>query len=325
MLKSLSLDMNTMKSEIEELKKDKIIKDQKISELENDKIIKDKKINDLVSDKIIKDKKINDLVSDKIIKDREINDLESDKASKDLKIKALEQDMKDIKADKNSKDRKISDFESDKTSKDQKIGKLVQAIKRVIREKKDLNEKITFLGNRITAEKQNLEATLNFKMTSIGNRITTEKMYLDRKLTKIENKPYAFQCAYKTKWTAANSVITWDKLTIDSMSRVTGGFNLSTGEFTVGKSGVWEVTFSMVSPNASGQGIYSFLFINGRKLTESEYGTSYHNSKGWVKSLGSRTLFMELNQGDKVTLQTAELTGDALWQSTLCFHLALPL
>ena len=283
MLKSLALDMNTMKSEMEELKKDKIIMNQKISELENDKIIKDKKI----------------------------NDLESDKASKDLKIKALEQDMEDMKADKYSKD--------------QKIGRVVEAINRIIREKKDLNEKITSLGNRITTEKQNLEATLNFKFNSLGNRITTEKTYLDRKLTKIENKPYAFQCAYKTKWTAPNSVITWDKLIINSLSRVTGGFNLSTGEFTVGKSGVWEVTFSMVSPNASGQGIYSFLFINGRKLTESEYGTSYHNSKGWVKSLGSRTLFMNLNQGDKVTLQTGKLTGDALWQSTLCFHLALPL
>ena len=283
MLKSLALDMNTMKTEVEALKEDKIIMNQKISELENDKIIKDKKI----------------------------NDLESDKASKDLKIKALEQDMEDMKADKYSKD--------------QKIGRVVEAINRIIREKKDLNEKITSLGNRITTEKQNLEATLNFKFNSLGNRITTEKTYLDRKLTKIENKPYAFQCAYKTKWTAPNSVITWDKLTINSLSRVTGGFNLSTGEFTVGKSGVWEVTFSMVAPNASGQGIYSFLFINGRKLTESEYGTSYHNSKGWVKSLGSRTLFMNLNQGDKVTLQTGKLTGDALWQSNLCFHLALPL
>ena len=169
---------------------------------------------------------------------------------------------------------------------------------------------------------------LDGNITSLGNRITsleTDKTTKDRRLAKIEDKPYAFQCAYKHKWTAANSVITWDKLTINSLSRVTGGFNLSTGEFTVGKSGVWEVTFSMVAPNASGQGIYSFLFINGRKLTESEYGTSYHNSKGWVKSLGARTLFLKLNKGDKVTLRTGTLTGDALWNNFLCFHLAQPL
>ena len=168
--------------------------------------------------------------------------------------------------------------------------------------------------------------TLETKIQSLETRIQsleTDKSSKDRRLREIEDKPYAFQCAYQKKWTAAYSIIKLDKLLTTSMSGVTGGFSLSTGQFTVGHSGVWEVTFAMKSTNDSGETISAYLYINGSKLTESQYWTYYSKSEGWVGSLGSRTLFIKLNKGDKVTLQTTKLTG-ALYENTLCFHLAQP-
>ena len=180
---------------------------------------------------------------------------------------------------------KIEGLESDKIAKDEKIKTLVTKI-------------------------QSLE---------------TDKASMDGRLTKMENKPYSFQCAYQNGWAAANSVITWDRFITDTMSGVTGGFSLSTGEFTVGHSGVWEVTFAIYGSNDDGYGIKAFLHINGRELTESRYWTYYGNSEGKVGSQGSRTLFIKLNKGDKVTLRTDVLSGDALYENTLCFHLAQPL
>ena len=169
---------------------------------------------------------------------------------------------------------------------------------------------------------ENKIATLEKKIQSLE---TVSRDLGDQRPTKIEDKPYAFQCAYKHKWTAANSVITWDKLLTDTTSALTGGFSLSSGEFTVGHSGVWQVTFAMVSRNDISTGIYANLYINGGQLTESLYWTWYGNSGGEVASTGSRTLFIKLTKGDKVTLQTSTLTGDALYYNTLCFHLAQPL
>ena len=169
---------------------------------------------------------------------------------------------------------------------------------------------------------ENKIATLEKKIQSLE---TVSRDLGDQRPTKIEDKPYAFQCAYQKKWTAAYSIIKLDKLLTTSMSGVTGGFSLSTGEFTVGHSGVWEVTFAMRSKNDSGDEIYAYLFINGGQLHESQYNTIYKDSYGYISSLGSRTLFIKLTKGDKVTLQTSTLTGDALYYNTLCFHLAQPL
>ena len=174
---------------------------------------------------------------------------------------------------------------------------------------------------------ENEKVTKDEKIKTLETKIQsleTDKSSKDRRLREIEDKPYAFQCAYQKKWTAAYSIIKLDKLLTTSMSGVTGGFSLSTGEFTVGHSGVWEVTFAMRSKNDSGDEIYAYLFINGGQLHESQYNTIYKDSYGYISSLGSRTLFIKLNKGDKVTLQTTKLT-DALYYNTLCFHLAQPL
>ena len=77
----------------------------------------------------------------------------------------------------------------------------------------------------------------------------------------VRNSPFAFQCAWKQgPWTADNSVITYDLLTTDEMSgssmyNLTGGLDINTGVFTVGRgfSGVWSVIYSIQSNQKSGE------------------------------------------------------------------------
>ena len=87
---------------------------------------------------------------------------------------------------------------------------------------------------------------------------------------------------------------------------MTGGLNITTGVFTVGHgfSGVWEVTYSLVSEamgpwGAEGHINMANLYLNGERISESHYLTY---GQGDVGSLGSRTLYMRLGEGDEVTL-----------------------
>ena len=155
--------------------------------------------------------------------------------------------------------------------------------------------------------------------------LETDKASMDGRLRKMENKPYAFQCAYRNSWGSANSdEMTWEKFITDTVSGVTGGFSLSTGQFTVGHSGVWQVSYSVTFWLDTGEKALAYLYINGRRLTESRSWASYNNSVGDVGSLGSRTLFINLDKGDEVTLQTYQPNGNALYWNTLCFHLVQP-
>merc|ERR1711971_765470 len=114
------------------------------------------------------------------------------------------------------------------------------------------DEKIAFLEAAMeTRDKQMLE--LEEEMKSLTGRInvTEETDVLLRGLVdQVRNPPYAFQCAYKEQWTAADSVITYDRLTYDEISggsiyNVTGCLDINTGVFTVGQgySGVWEISY----------------------------------------------------------------------------------
>merc|ERR1711936_853812 len=236
------------------------------------------------------------------------------------KIEALESDKNKLRKEVVTMKGEISSLKSDKKKIESKISTLDNNLRREVTSMKN---EISTLERRLTTEKQDLERKVN-SLESRIIKLENDKTSKERRLTKIENKPYAFQCAYQDKWTA-ESIVKWDKFITNIMRGVTGGLRLSSGEFTAGHSGVWEVTYSMLSTNDSGEQIFAVLNINGRELRESEYRTGYKNSEGWVYSLGSRILFIKLNRGDKVTLQTTSLTGDALYKNTLCFHLVQPL
>merc|ERR1711936_1336432 len=221
-----------------------------------------------------------------------------------------------FEADKNIKDQKIKTLESEQMKLRREVTTMKSDISTLKSEKKNIESKISILETTLRTESQNQKS----RITTLESDNTSK----EGRLRKIENKPYAFQCAYKFKWTAANSVMTWDKLITNVKYGVTGGFSLSSGVFTAGHSGVWEVNFTTVSENDTHEWITAYLYINGKKLSESKYNSGYYKSSGFVVSLGSRTLLLKLNKGDEVKLMTDKLTGDALWQNTLCFHLAQP-
>merc|ERR1711936_902416 len=178
-----------------------------------------------------------------------------------------------FEADKNIKDQKIKTLESEQMKLRREVTTMKSDISTLKSEKKNIESKISILETTLRTESQNQKS----RITTLESDNTSK----EGRLRKIENKPYAFQCAYKFKWTAANSVMTWDKLITNVKYGVTGGFSLSSGVFTAGHSGVWEVNFTTVSENDTHEWITAYLYINGKKLSESKYNSGYYKSSGF--------------------------------------------
>merc|ERR1712062_511354 len=163
---------------------------------------------------------------------------------------------------------------------------------------------------------------LEEEMKSLTGRITvTEEtdLLLRGMVDQVRNPPFAFQCAWRYTWYEDNSVITYDRLIYDEISGGSGGLDINTGVFTVGSgfSGVWAVTYSMMSNQNSGDINLAWLYINGEKFEESVLNTYYNGSEGHVESLGSRTLYIRLEAGDTLSLRTGSIWY--LYQISLCF------
>ena len=167
------------------------------------------------------------------------------------------------------------------------------------------------LNNLYKCEKVSTKGLMQFMKEEIA-RMKTE-------LQLLKNKPFAYQCAWQDAWTAANSVITYDRLTTDETSGGDGGLDINTGVFTVGLSGVWAVTYSIKSLQNSGEYNQVWLTVNGEQRVESGQRTYYGGPAGSVGSLGSRSLYMRLEAGDTVSLRTG--TVHYLGETTLCFQL----
>ena len=107
------------------------------------------------------------------------------------------------------------------------------------------------------------------------------------------------------------------------MYNVTGGLDINTGVFTVGRGygGVWEVSYSIHSRQDSGEINMAYLYINGEQIGESLHDTYYEGSEGYVGSLSSRSLYMRLESGDTISLRTGQV-GYGLYHITLCLQLA---
>merc|ERR1711936_1353626 len=152
------------------------------------------------------------------------------------KIEALESDKNKLRKEVVTMKGEISTLKSDKKKIESKISTLDNNLRREVTSMKN---EISTLERRLTTEKQDLERKVN-SLESRIIKLENDKTSKERRLTKIENNPYAFQCAYQDNWTAEKSIVKWDKFITNIMHGVTGGMSLSRGEFTVGHSGVWE-------------------------------------------------------------------------------------
>ena len=138
-------------------------------------------------------------------------------------------------------------------------------------------------------------------------------------------KPFVYQCGYRSKMKNTGfAVITYDRLTINSLSEDSGGLDIDSGIFTAGHTGVYSVSYSMESKSDNGKPNMVSLFLNDKKLKESEHMSYYRSDMNgrtsFVHSLGSRTLYMKLVAGDKVKMKTGNY--HELSHITLCFELA---
>jgi len=229
--------------------------------------------------------------------------MEAEMVAKDDRIAVLEAAMETLEASIETKDQRIAVLED-----------TVEMLEKAV----------------ITKDIQMCE--LEEDMKSLPGRITvTEEtdVLLRGMVDQVRNPPFAFQCAWHASgWTAANSVITYDRLTIDEISggsiyNVTGGLDINTGVFTVGHgfSGVWEVSYTIKSTQFSGEENQAWLYINGEQIEESYHYTYYSGSEGAVTGMGSRSLYMRLESGDTISLRTGKV-GYGLYHITLCFELA---
>jgi len=214
-------------------------------------------------------------------------------------VKSMKSEISNLESDKNNLRREVTRMKSEIS---QEISRNYQLY--VYQRENDISTLDTTLD------------TLERKVSSQESRIIkleSDKTSKERRLTKIENKPYAFQCAGQPSWTTGEgSIVTWEGFFSNWMSGVTGGLSLSSGVFTAGHSGIWEVTYSLLPLKKEGGGdwIVAYLFVNGLGLS--------------AKSLGSRTLFVKLSRGDKVDLRTED-PAVQLYDNTLCFRLVQPL
>ena len=212
---------------------------------------------------------------------------------------------------------KMTRMEAEMIAKDERIALLEDAVDTLEADKK---------------AKDTQMCELEEEMKSLTGRITvTEEtdVLLRGMVDQVRNPPFAFQCAWQGgPWGAANSVITYDRLTYDKISggsiyNVTGGLDINTGVFTVGHgfSGVWTVSYSIRSRQYSGDYYnQAWLYVNGERIEESYHGTYYSGSEGYVQELGSRSLYMRLEAGDTISLRTGYI--GSLLDITLCFELA---
>ena len=224
------------------------------------------------------------------------------------------------------RDQRIAVLEASMETKDQRIALLEDAMETVKKAKDVSTDAIETRDIKM--------CELEEEMKSLTGRINvTEEtdVLLRGMVDQVRNPPYAFQCAWQAgPWTAADSVITYDRLTYDEISggsiyNVTGGLDINTGVFTVGQgfSGAWELSYTIRSfQNAPAEHNQAWLYINGRKIEESVHCTGWNSGTyGTVQSQGSRSLYMRLESGDTISLRTGEL-GYGLYDITLCFELA---
>ena len=261
-------------------------------------------------------------------------------ASLEVQMTNIMDRMTRMEAEMVTKDEVMEVLRAALNNKDQRIVILEDALETLAEAMKAKHQRISVLENALDTLKRAAITNdvfrdafetrdihlceLEEEMKSLTGRITvTEEtdLLLRGMVDQVRNPPFAFQCAWRYTWYEDNSVITYDRLIYDEISGGSGGLDINTGVFTVGSgfSGVWAVTYSMMSNQNSGDINLAWLYINGEKFEESVLNTYYNGSEGHVESLGSRTLYIRLEAGDTLSLRTGSIWY--LYQISLCFQL----
>ena len=145
--------------------------------------------------------------------------------------------------------------------------------------------------------------------------LRNENKELREKIENLRNPPFGYFCSYQDSFSAANSVITYDKLLYSSQFGLQGdspGIDINTGKFVSGFSGTWRVDFSMETYPDPGEHIWIYLYKNGKEISETMF-SSYHSTSGsgYDVNTGARSLLVYLGVGDELNLGTTVMENSA--------------
>jgi len=188
--------------------------------------------------------------------------------------------------------------------------------------------------SRVEEEIASLKSELTMQNTDLQNQFKAEvKKELDKVLpTAVEqglrDLPFEMVCAFKGFWTAANSIINYDRITVEfNNSDLPGGddgtMNIETGVFTTVTSGYYIVTFSASVAVEPGEYTWMYLYHNGVRVEESLFETwmQVGSSGDYIEDQGSRTVILHLLAGDTLDLRTTINSG-YVFHLTLCLYMA---
>ena len=124
-------------------------------------------------------------------------------------------------------------------------------------------------------------------------------------------------------FSAANSVITYDKLLYSSQSGLQGdspGIDINTGKFVSGFSGTYRVDFSLYSAPDPVDVTSMYLYKNGENIQETKFMAARSSTgSGPDQNTGGRSVLLHLDLGDEVFLVTG--TTDTAYRIIFCVSL----
>jgi len=187
---------------------------------------------------------------------------------------------------------------------------------------KQLKDNVTSLDNAIIANSgsiaENTDTITYVAATVEGNtaQITDMAENVDNLETMLEdyihtqdvNSVRGGWCAFKNIWKTDNSIIKYDRLTFEDTNMDTTHtgtpLNIDTGVFTVPKSGVWRVSYSLKTVIGNHSHNYAYLYHNGDQIPES---TFHVYSTVYLYEVGGRELLLKAEEGDSISLRTGDI------------------
>ena len=131
---------------------------------------------------------------------------------------------------------------------------------------------------------------------------------LEEKIEEVRNPPFGYFCAYKSSFSTANSVITYDRLLYSSQFGLQGespGIDITSGKFVAGFSGTWRLDFSLYTLPDPGDDISLYLYRNGEQIPETRFrSTRSSKVSGYDVNTGGRSVLLRLDLGDELYIRT---------------------
>jgi len=235
---------------------------------------------------------------------------------------------------KEEKSEKLNDI-------DKKVEKLIQRMERmdILEKKLEIkNVEVENLQQQVKEGELQFENRVEEEIASLKSELTIQigeevKKEVDKVLpTAVEqglrDLPFEMVCAYRGTWTAANSIVNYDRISVEfnNSDRPGGGdgtMNIETGVFTTVTSGYYIVTYSAHVWVNAGEYTDMWLYHNGVAVEESRFYTEMHmgSSGDYIFDQGSRTVILHLLAGDTLDLRTIN-NSYKVYRTTLCLYMA---